>query len=67
MDAVIYLSVGVAQAKREMIQELFLAMQGDPRGFKSLRDVSVSLYLSSTGCNGGLASHEKRGEIGLLK
>ncbi|HEX4969091.1 MAG TPA: hypothetical protein VFV44_11260 [Nitrospiraceae bacterium] len=31
-------SAGMAQAKWEMIQEPFLAMQGDPRRFMSLRD-----------------------------
>src|SRR5262245_31270835 len=31
-------SAGMAQAKSEMIQEPFLAMQGDPRRFTNLRD-----------------------------
>ena len=40
-------SAGVAQAKWEMIQEPFLAMQGDPGPFTNLRDDSPSFLFAS--------------------
>jgi len=60
-------SAGMEQAKLEMIQEPFLAMQGDPRRFTDLQD-GLCLFASRLGGrNRGQVSHEKRGEIGLLK
>jgi hypothetical protein len=60
-------SAGMEQAKLEMIQEPFLAMQGDPRRFTGLQDGPCVFMSRLGGCNRGQVYHEKRGEIGLLK
>ena len=57
----------MAQAKWEMIQDPFLAMQGDPRRFTSLRE-DPRLFLDMiTGPYAERLNYGKRGEVGLLK
>ena len=67
MEAVTHPSAGTAHDKWEMIQEPFLAMQGDPWRFRSLRGNPQLSPRLSEGLDRGPMHHEKRGEIGLLK
>jgi hypothetical protein len=56
----------MAQAKLEMIQEPFLAKQGDPRRFTSL-GANPAVHLQPESFDNDQRDHEKRREVGLLK
>jgi hypothetical protein len=57
----------MAQAKWEMIQESFQAMQGDLRRFRDLREALQLFEPVLEESDRDRNTHEKRRELGLLK